>query len=59
MEVPFKTRVKFVLEECALDYLHNFIGKKYIVYSSNFTQNTYYTIDAKKIIIYTYIRIYF
>ncbi len=48
MEVSFKTRVKFVLEECALDYLHNFIGKKYIVYSSNFTKNEYYTIDAKK-----------
>ncbi len=48
MEESFKTRVKLVLEECALDYLHNFIGKKYIVYSSNFTQNIYYTINAKK-----------
>ena len=48
MEVSFKTRVKLVLEECALDYLHNFIGKKYIVYSSNFTQNLYYTINAKE-----------
>ena len=27
MEVSFKTRVKLVLEECALDYLHNYIGK--------------------------------
>ncbi|WP_127161051.1 PBECR4 domain-containing protein [Veillonella sp. VA137] len=48
MEVSFKTRVKLVLEECALDYLHNYIGKKYVVYSSNFTQNAYYIIDAKK-----------
>ena len=48
MEESFKTRVKLILEECALDYLHNFIGKKYIVYSNNFTQNIYYTINAKK-----------
>lgn len=48
MVVPFKTRVKLILEECALDYLHNFIEKKYILYSRHFTKHIYYTIDAKK-----------
>lgn len=48
MEVSFKTRVKETLEECAIDYLTNFVEKKYTIYSSRFTKNTYYTIDAKK-----------
>lgn len=48
MEVSFKTRVKQTLEECAVDYLNNFIGKKYVIYSKCFTKNNYYTIDAKK-----------
>ena len=48
MVVPFKTRVKLILEECALDYLHNFVGKRYIIYSSHFTNSIYYTIEAKK-----------
>lgn len=48
MEASFKTRVKRTLEECAVDYLNNFIGKKYVIYSKCFTKNNYYTIDAKK-----------
>lgn len=48
MQVSFKTRVKEILEECAIDYLTNFVKKKYTIYSSCFTKNTYYTIDAKK-----------
>lgn len=48
MEGSFKLKVKRILEECAVDYLNNFVGRKYVVYSSNFIKNRYYTIDAKK-----------